>query len=93
MKKRTILIVLFTISLFYFYFQIFSFSSLRTIHIDRSFDPTLSITKTRIILIPIADQSNFDRELELEKPRYLLKEQEDTYLQLNTKYFSFVLKW
>jgi len=93
MKKRAILVVLFTISLFYFYYQIFSFSSHRTIHIDRSFDPTLSVTKTRIILIPIADQGKFEQKSELETPRYLLKEQEDTYLQLNTKYFSFVLKW
>ena len=93
MKKRAILVVLFTACLFYFYYQIFSFSSHRTVHIDRSFDPALAITKTRVILIPIADQDKLGDTPEVETPKYLLKEQEDVYLQLNTTYFSFVLKW
>ena len=93
MKKRAILVVIFTASLFYIYYQIFSFSSHRTVQIDRSFDPALAITKTRIILIPISDQDTLNNEPEMEAPKYLLKEQDDVYLELNTKYFAFVLKW
>lgn len=94
MKKRTrtIFLSLFTVCLFTFYYQLFSFSSHRTCHIERSYDTDLSVTKTHIILIPTSEQDFVDADRAVQAPKYLLKAEENAFLQIQTKYFSFVLK-